>query len=303
MSPSGITDNSSDTLFTNNYDPVTSLVWANAPPIQFTPPAQGGICSGVFHLFGHWSTAGSAQTFTPTTLCNVGTWRAVFDGYWVGPSGDISLPQYDEFTSGSPTQSLGTGTVTIATTSNQLQFSTSGAGGTVYFTGSIDFYPQQGSASATYAGTVTLPNLTFTTGVSCDFGQSYGDTLLCVVAADGSSILDLAANGNVSITSNAGTASLNGSTSATVSASAGPTNLDVSGHGTKIGGTFSPTLIYSHAGTQLAACASGTIGMAWVSDATSLTPGTAYSVSAGAGAITVMVQCTHSGSTYAWQTM
>jgi hypothetical protein len=72
---------------------------------------------------------------------------------------------------------------------------------------------------------------------------------------------------------------------------------------TDSGGILKPPTIYSHAGTQLAACASGTIGTAWVSDATSLTPGTAYSVSAGAGAITVQVECTHSGSSYSWQTM
>ena len=69
------------------------------------------------------------------------------------------------------------------------------------------------------------------------------------------------------------------------------------------GAILKPPVIFSHAGTQLAACASGTIGTSWVSDATSLTPGTAYSVSAGAGAITVQVECTHSGSSYSWQTM
>jgi hypothetical protein len=68
-------------------------------------------------------------------------------------------------------------------------------------------------------------------------------------------------------------------------------------------GPTTPGIVYSHAATQLAACSSTAIGTAWVSDATSLTPGTAYSVSAGAGAITVQVQCTHSGGTYAWQTM
>jgi len=64
---------------------------------------------------------------------------------------------------------------------------------------------------------------------------------------------------------------------------------------------------YSNATTQLYACSYSVIGTsqstAWVSDASSLTPGTAYSVSAGAGAITVQVQCTHSGSTYSWKTM
>jgi hypothetical protein len=34
-----------------------------------------------------------------------------------------------------------------------------------------------------------------------------------------------------------------------------------------------------------------------------LTPGTAYSVSAGAGSDVVRVQCTYNGSVYAWQTM
>ena len=72
----------------------------------------------------------------------------------------------------------------------------------------------------------------------------------------------------------------------------------------KISGVVRPGTIYCSTCTiQLPACSAVTIGEATVSDATSLTPGTAYSPSAGAGAITVKVQCTHSGSTYAWQTM
>ena len=67
--------------------------------------------------------------------------------------------------------------------------------------------------------------------------------------------------------------------------------------------TTAPLIKYSHAGTQLAACAVGTVGEeAVVSDASSLTPGTAYSITAGAGSIVVRVQCTLTGSTYAWQT-
>ena len=72
---------------------------------------------------------------------------------------------------------------------------------------------------------------------------------------------------------------------------------------TYTGGISMPLLIFSHAGTQLAACASTTIGTAWVSDAVALTPGTAYSPSAGAGTDTIQVQCTYTGSAYAWQTM
>jgi hypothetical protein len=68
-------------------------------------------------------------------------------------------------------------------------------------------------------------------------------------------------------------------------------------------GIISPGVVYSHAGTQLAACGATTLGWAMVSDASSLTPGTAYSVTAGAGSITVTVQCTLTGGTYAWQTM
>jgi hypothetical protein len=65
-----------------------------------------------------------------------------------------------------------------------------------------------------------------------------------------------------------------------------------------------PALIYSHAGTQLPACASGYSGAeAAVSDATALFPGTAYSPSAGAGGDTVRVQCTYAASVFAWQTM
>jgi hypothetical protein len=73
---------------------------------------------------------------------------------------------------------------------------------------------------------------------------------------------------------------------------------------TYLAGVTLPLVIYSHAGTQLAACASGLQGgVAVVSDATALVPGTAYSVTAGAGADTVRVQCTLVSGTYAWQTM
>jgi hypothetical protein len=65
-----------------------------------------------------------------------------------------------------------------------------------------------------------------------------------------------------------------------------------------------PQIIFSHAGTQLFACAVAYVGTeATVGDATALTPGTAYSVSAGAGSDTVRVQCALVGSSYAWQTM
>ena len=61
---------------------------------------------------------------------------------------------------------------------------------------------------------------------------------------------------------------------------------------------------YTAAGTALPACASATKGaIALVGDATSVTPGTAYTT--GGGTITINVQCTYdsSGPTYAWQTM
>ena len=72
----------------------------------------------------------------------------------------------------------------------------------------------------------------------------------------------------------------------------------------QLGGLQVPTLAYSNAGKQLPACASAIAGAeAFVGDASALTPGTAYSVSAGAGTIKVRVQCAYSGSSYAWQTM
>ena len=66
-----------------------------------------------------------------------------------------------------------------------------------------------------------------------------------------------------------------------------------------------PLTTFSKAGTVLTTCAVGIVGaMAVVSDATSLTPGTAYVPSAGSpGTDTVRVQCALTGSTYAWQTM
>lgn len=61
---------------------------------------------------------------------------------------------------------------------------------------------------------------------------------------------------------------------------------------------------YTNAGTALPACAAGTKGdMRVVGDATSLTPGTAYTT--GGGTFTTHVQCTFNstGSVFAWQTM
>jgi hypothetical protein len=78
---------------------------------------------------------------------------------------------------------------------------------------------------------------------------------------------------------------------------------DAANTATYLGGIIKPLLIYSKAGTELAACGATTIGTAWVSDASALTPGTAYTPSAGAGTNTVQVQCTYTGSVYAWQTM
>lgn len=79
--------------------------------------------------------------------------------------------------------------------------------------------------------------------------------------------------------------------------------------GTQSGGPFAvpfltPLVIYSAHGTVLTACSSSNVGSggAVVSDATSLTPGTTYSPTAGAGTDTVSVQCALTGSTYAWQT-
>lgn len=68
-----------------------------------------------------------------------------------------------------------------------------------------------------------------------------------------------------------------------------------------------PGVIYSAAGTPLDSCgATGTVGTAWVSDASALLPGTAYDptgTAPPAGTDTVQVQCTYTGSVYAWQTM
>jgi len=73
---------------------------------------------------------------------------------------------------------------------------------------------------------------------------------------------------------------------------------------TAIGGVEVPVITYGHAGTPLMACVAGFEGAtAPVNDAISLTPGTPYSPSAGAGGDTTRVQCTYNGSTYAWQTM
>lgn len=70
------------------------------------------------------------------------------------------------------------------------------------------------------------------------------------------------------------------------------------------GPSFAAQTKYSHAGTQLASCASTIDSQkAYVLDASSLTPGTAYSVTAGAGTVHTWVECVYSGSAYAWQTM
>ena len=61
--------------------------------------------------------------------------------------------------------------------------------------------------------------------------------------------------------------------------------------------------LYTSAGTVLPACAANfLLDAANVGDASALTPGTAYTPTAGAGTNRTSVRCTYTGSAYAWQT-
>ena len=177
ISPLGVTDNATDTTYINNLDPVSSQIWAQyVPAIQTAPGSLGGRCSGFLHLEGNWSTTGTASNLTPTTLCGVGSgWRAVFKGYWIAPTGYVNLPQMLEFTTANPTQSLGTGAVTIAAANaGHLTMATTSAGGTVYFTGSVDFYPDTGTNSATFASPIAAPSLALNSGTAMTDNQGNG---------------------------------------------------------------------------------------------------------------------------------
>jgi len=71
-----------------------------------------------------------------------------------------------------------------------------------------------------------------------------------------------------------------------------------------INGLLAGTFEYTHAGTELGACGAGNLfSVVAVGDASVLTPGTTYVPSAGAGTDRINVQCTYTGSVYAWQTM
>jgi hypothetical protein len=157
---------------------------------------------------------------------------------------------------------------------------------------------------------------------------STGTAINNVVAIGAGSLLSSTGSGNTAVGSDTAIALTTNSNSTFVgystlpAANSGDTNETVIGYGATgkgsntvtlgngsvaaiyLGGITMPLVIYSDAGTQLAACSSTTVGgEAVVSDAAALVPGTAYSVTAGAGSDTVRVQCTHVGSTYAWQTM
>jgi hypothetical protein len=70
------------------------------------------------------------------------------------------------------------------------------------------------------------------------------------------------------------------------------------------GGVILPKVTFNSSTNVLTTCGSTILGaLAFVTDASALTPGTAYSPSAGAGSDAVWVQCALTGSTYAWQTM
>lgn len=83
-----------------------------------------------------------------------------------------------------------------------------------------------------------------------------------------------------------------------------PTNTDTMPASPLTAQTINPGTKYSAAGTLLATCASGIDGkLAYVTDASALTPGTTYTPAAGASTVHVWVECVYSGSAYAWQTM
>ena len=95
-SPANITDNGTDTQYRSMHDPATGNTAYNFPGWQTVVPPIGG------HVFwcpafrwGAWATSGTAQALTPTILGSIAGWRAVFTGYWVGPSGYIGTIAHD----------------------------------------------------------------------------------------------------------------------------------------------------------------------------------------------------------------
>ena len=203
MLTSTITDNATDTQYRSIFNPATGTVSNNFPGWQYVTPPIGGGCTGVLHLQGSWSTSGTAQALSPTALCGINGWRAVFKGYWTGPGGYQSLAQSYEFTSTAPTASLNTGTVTIAASNgSQLTMATTGAGTAVYFRGSVDFYPYAGGSSASFANGILAPSIGVALGPYITYSSN---NLFLSSSNDGTGLVDgemtLEAGGNLTLLS------------------------------------------------------------------------------------------------------
>ena len=124
----------------------------------------------------------------------------------------------------------------------------------------------------TFTTGIATPLITFATGVTCDWGQTEGDTLTCSAAADSASAINFQANGNVSFGSiGTGAAAVgfgiyNGASTGIVTiqnsgngainltTASGKINLDTNAHGTTFGGNASftgttPNLLFATGGS------------------------------------------------------
>jgi hypothetical protein len=159
---SNITDNSNSSEYRGLYDTVSSAVPINFPSYIWTPgPASGG-ANGIEFVIGTYQVNDSSVNITPGPLAGVtGAWQACFHGYWVGPSGYIgTIAQMYCFTTANPSVSLGTGTATItASTDNRLVLTTSGSGGNVTFSGSIEFYPSAPTLAEYFNSPIVTPEV------------------------------------------------------------------------------------------------------------------------------------------------
>jgi hypothetical protein len=158
---SNITDNSPDTEYRPLYDISSSTVPANFPAWRRTTPTQQGSCSGILALAGSWNTSGSAVNLDPAPLCGLTPrWTALFSGFWTGQGGYEAVSTRYEFSSENSTLTLPLGgTATVSVSSGHLQLSAAGTGGTITFSGDIEFIPYSNRDSASFAGNLTATGL------------------------------------------------------------------------------------------------------------------------------------------------
>jgi len=294
------------TSATLQTDGVLNVTLADTPLGIGALPLAGGTMTGAVVFSG--SGSGSANA--------VGTDNSAF-GYNalnVSISGTdntgVGQGALNSLTSGSDNTSIGSGSLAKDTSGgnntaegfNALNHTTTGAHNTALGAYALDFIATTSDNTAVGYYSLVYNTSYYNVAIGSSAGEFISGGSTQNTTGIYSTLLGYAteplANGDSNETVIGSQAIGNGSNTATIG------NSSVTA--TYLGGITMPIVVYTHAGTQLAACASGTLGgEAVVGDAASggLTPGTAYSVTAGAGSVTVRVQCTLTGSTYAWQTM